>query len=115
MKASFSLLCNPTSINDQRGPGGKSCGVGTEIENRRSDLFGGAFPSHRNHRRDLIAQFLSRETSKHIGGDYTGSDRIDANVLSGELERDGFGQAVDRGFGRNVHTDFADAYVPVHD
>src|SRR6266545_3114330 len=114
VRSKSSLLRYPASIDDKRGTDYELCVVGTEIENRRSALFGGAFPSHRNHRRDLIAQFLSRETSKHIGDDHTGSDCIDADVLFGEFERDRFGKAFDRVFGRNVDTDLAHAYVPRH-
>src|SRR5437773_2314851 len=40
--AELSLLRYPTSIDDQRGPDGKLCVVGAEIQNRCGDLLGDA-------------------------------------------------------------------------
>jgi nicotinamidase-related amidase len=79
-------LCNPASIDDERRCGRESCVVGTEVKNRSSDFLADASPPDRNHRSNLIA----RKTFEHLGCDHTGSDRIDANVLSSEFERDRF-------------------------
>src|SRR5436305_2837615 len=110
----FSLLRHPASIDDQRGPDGELWFVGTEIEDRSSDFFGNTFSANRNHRSNLIAQFTPRKTIKHFGCDHTWCDRIDANVLFGEFERDRFGQAFDGVLGSNVNADLPQTNVPGH-
>src|SRR5438128_4763926 len=108
------LLRYPASIDDQRGPDGELCVVGTEIEDLSSDFFGNTFSANRNHRSNLIAQFTPRKTIKHFGCDHTRCDRIDANVLSGEFERDRFSQAFDSVLGSNVNADLPHTNVPGH-
>src|SRR5437764_13760842 len=105
----FSLLRHPASIDNQRGPDGEFCVVGTDIEDRSSDFFGNTFSANRNHRSNLIAQFTPRKTIEHFGGDHSWRDGVDADVLSGKFERDRFGQAFDSVLGSNVNADLPQA------
>src|SRR5439155_8028123 len=68
----------------------------------------------RNHRRNLIARGTFSETIEHFGGDYSRRDGVDADVLSGEFERDRFGQAFDSVLGSNVNADLPQTNVPGH-
>src|SRR5207248_7501511 len=84
------------------------------IANLSSNFLAAAHPTDRNHRRNLIARGAFSETIEHIGGDHSRRDGIDANVSSGEFERDRFGQAFDSVLGSNVNADLPQTNVPGH-
>src|SRR6266540_5925986 len=110
----LSLSGDPASIDDQRRPDGEFCVVGTKIQNSSGDLFGNARSPDRNHGGNLIAHGTLSETIEHIGGDHPGRNGVDANVSSGEFERDRFGQAFDSVLGSNVNADLPQTNVPGH-
>jgi hypothetical protein len=89
------LLCDKSSIHDERCAGGKSCIVGTEIENRCGDLFAGAYPPDRDKGLDGIEHLavLSGKAIEHLGCNGARGDGIDADVLFGELEGESLGEA----------------------
>src|SRR5207247_11144275 len=68
----------------------------------------------RNHRRNLIARGAVSETIEHFSGNHARSDGVDADVSSGEFERDRFGQAFDSVLGSNVNADLSQTNVPRH-
>src|SRR5438034_4655723 len=109
-----SLLRYPASIDNQRGPDGELCVLGTEIEDRSSDFFGNTFSANRNHRSNLIAHGAVSETIEHIGGDHSRRDGVDADVSPGEFECDRFGQAFDSMLGSDVNADLPQTNVPGH-
>jgi hypothetical protein len=56
------LLCDKSSIHDERCAGRKSCIVGTEIENRCGDLFAGAYPPDRDKGLEGIEHLATKQT-----------------------------------------------------
>src|SRR5438445_2896088 len=108
------LLRYPASIDDQRGPDGELCVVGTEIQNSSGDLFGDARSPDRNHRCNLIAHGTFSETIEHFSGDDSRRDGVDADVSSDEFESDRFGQAFDSMLRSNVNADLSQTNVPRH-
>src|SRR6266511_2837259 len=110
----LSLSGDPASIDDQRRPDGEFCVVGTKIQDSSGDLFGDARSSDRNHRRNLIANGTFSETIEHFSGDHPGRNGVDANVSSGEFERDRFGQAFNSVLGSNINADLTQTNVPRH-
>src|SRR5438094_3019823 len=112
----FDLLRYEASVDHEGGTDGEFRFVGREIENRRRDVLGGAYSPCRGNRTEGIAHlaFLSGEAIKHVSRDDTRGDGVDADISSGEFERDRFGQAFDSMLGSNVNADLSQANVPRH-
>src|SRR5436190_6882344 len=112
----FRLLCYEASVDDERGTNREFRVVGREIENRRRDVLGGAYSPCRGNRTEGIAHlaFLSSKAIKHVSRDDPRGDGVDADISSGEFERDRFGQAFDSMLGSNVNADLSQANVPRH-
>src|SRR5438874_2867232 len=108
------LLRQEAPIHDEGDAGGEFCVVGTEIENRRGDFLGGAYPPDRDKRGEGIEHlgFLSGKAIEHLGCDGAWGDGVDADVLFGELERNGLAEAFDRVLGCDVDADLAHTTVP---
>src|SRR5207248_4278423 len=108
------LLRYEASVDHERGTDREFRVVGREIENRRCDVLGGAYSPCRGNRTEGIAHlaFLSGKAIKHVSRDDARGDSVDADISSGEFERDRFGQAFDSVLGSNVNTDLSQANVP---
>src|SRR5438552_12540435 len=82
----FSVLARDVaSIDNQRGAGRKFRIIGSEIKNCGGDFFADTDSLDRSDRRDLVAILVPGEAIEHLGSNHAGSNRIDANVLFGEL------------------------------